>query len=479
MQTAYHSRDARYDGHFFVGVLPSKVYCRNICKSPQPQNTDEIIYFSCAAEAERLDFAPCLECRPELAPGISINAQRTKAYLVARYLEDNCNQELCGDSTALALGLTPSQIDDFLKSKYKVTSKQYLLTCRLHLAKRLLTETGLTLCEIAKATGLRTEDDLYLLLTPKYRLSPSLFQKERKNTHVSEEDITLLLPFRPPYLWGRMINFLQIRKIKGVESVENDTYSRTVCLNDFEGNTHTGILKVKNNPTLNMLSLTVNKSLLPVLPQVLSKINTLFDLRADPLPIYDVLSSMNEVYPELCLAGTRVPGNFDPFEMIIRAVLGQQITVKAAGTLAGRVALKFGTPIPNGTETLSVLTPTPETIVSLGDDVENQFGNIGVIATRSNTIKTIASHLVSKEINFGPSLYPEQDIKKLRSIRGIGHWTANYIAMRALEWSDAFLETDYGIKKVFAPRKPKEILQLAEQWRPWRSYATICTWNFR
>ena len=158
-------------------------------------------------------------------------------------------------------------------------------------------------------------------------------------------------------------------------------------------------------------------------------------------------------------------------------MLGQQITVKAAGTLAGRIAQAYGTPIQTGMEGLTHIFPSPEDVLALEGVIENHFGALGVTAARSKTIYELARAFVQGEIDFGLCAQPEEEMKKLTAIRGIGSWTAQYMAMRAMEWPDAFLETDAGVKKALRPCTGKELLKMAEAWRPWRSYATVNLWN--
>jgi AraC family transcriptional regulator of adaptative response / DNA-3-methyladenine glycosylase II len=225
------------------------------------------------------------------------------------------------------------------------------------------------------------------------------------------------------------------------------------------------------------LAVTVSESLLPVLPQVLARVRRLFDLNCDPCAVYETLSKMNEIRPGLCTFGTRLPGSFNGFEMAVRAVLGQQITVKAAGTLAARIVNVYGKPLQTGVDGLTHVFPLPEDIIALGGSIENHLGVLGVASARSKTIYELAKAYVNEEIDFDLCANPEEEIEKLKAISGIGGWTAGYIAMRAIQWPDAFLETDAGIKKALHPATSKELLNMAEAWRPWRSYATINLWN--
>jgi AraC family transcriptional regulator of adaptative response / DNA-3-methyladenine glycosylase II len=274
-----------------------------------------------------------------------------------------------------------------------------------------------------------------------------------------------------------MRQFLAGRRINGVEAVQNSEYMRTARLVTTEGKQVYGFVRVGHKPEKNALAVTVSETLLPVLPQVLARIRHLFDLHCDPDAVYETLQVMNDIRPGLCVLGTRVPGCFNAFEMAVRAVIGQQISVKAAGTLAARIVAAYGTPIQTGIEGLTHIFPSPEDILALNGAIENHLGPLGVTAARSRTIYELARVLAKREINFDLCARPEEEIKKLTAIRGIGNWTARYIAMRTMEWPDAFLETDAGVKKALEPYTSKKLVEMAEPWRPWRSYATVNLWN--
>ncbi|MDR1025900.1 MAG: adenosine deaminase, partial [Lactobacillus sp.] len=309
-----------------------------------------------------------------------------------------------------------------------------------------------------------------------YNLSPTSLRKQTSKNKKQDGEITLSIGYRPPYLWDEMLKFFAGRAIAGVETVKDDKYLRTVHLISSDGKDIYGWLKVGNNPAKNALDVTISENLLPVLPQVLARVRNMFDLHCDPHAIYESLSKMNDIKPNLCILGTRLPGCFDTFEMAVRAVLGQQITVKAASTLAARVVANYGRPVETGIEDLTHTFPTPKDVLTL-DNIEESFGKLGVISARSRIILELANSLINKKINFDLYANPNDEMEKLLKIKGIGSWTAQYIAMRAMKWTDAFLETDVAIKKALEPLTTKEMLKIAENWRPWRSYANIGLWN--
>ncbi|MCM0080186.1 hypothetical protein L4X63_01145 [Geomonas sp. Red32] len=294
---------------------------------------------------------------------------------------------------------------------------------------------------------------------------------------ILKSPITLQLSYRPPYQWQQMLNFLALRAIPGVESAVDGEYLRTVTLATRGKRPVRGWVRVGFLQQRNVLSVSCSPALLPVLTPLLARIRHLFDLHCEPYAVYEALASMNTIRPGLCILGTRLPGCFDPFEMAVRAVLGQQITVKAARTLAARLVDAYGTPFDTGVDHLTRIFPSPEAIMALDGPIENRLGPLGITGVRARTILKLAEAVVRREVDLRFGARPETEIKKLMAIPGIGPWTAQYIAMRALGWSDAFPHTDFGVTKALEPRTPKEILALAETWRPWRSYATVNLWN--
>lgn len=474
---AFKSKDARFDGRFFVGVSSTGIYCRPVCPAKLPK-AENCTFYVTAAAAEQAGFRPCLLCRPELAPGNApIDAIASLAHRAARLLEEGCGSEESIEELASHLGCTDRHLRRAFLAEYNVSPIQYRQTCRLLLAKNLLTDTGLPVIEVAMAAGfgsLRRFNDLF---KKRYRLAPTALRKRTSEGKKHNNDITLALSYRPPYRWEEILNFLAGRVISGVEAVKNGEYLRTVHLVAAEEKHVYGWVRVGHRPQKNALIVTVSETLLSVLPQVLARIRHLFDLNCDPGAVYGTLSSMNDIRPNLCVLGTRLPGSFNAFEMAVRAVLGQQITVKAASILASRIVDTYGMPIQTGIEGLTHVFPSPEDILALDGPIENNLGPLGVTAARSKTIFELARALVQDKIDFGLCAQPEEEIRKLMAIRGIGSWTAQYIAMRAMEWPDAFLETDVGVKKALESYTSKELLKMAEAWRPWRSYATINLWN--
>lgn len=461
LYAAFKAKDARFDGRFFAGISTTGIYCRPVCRAKQPKSENCTFYLT-AAEAKQAGYRPCLLCRPEIAPGSSItDATAALVHRAARMLEENCGSGQSLDELAGRLGCTDRHLRRVFKAEYNVSPVQYLQTCRLLLAKSLLTDTNLPVLEVAMTAGfgsLRRFNDLF---KKHYQLSPTALRKRMSEEKKQSSNITLALGYRPPYRWEEMLGFLAGRAIPGVEVVRDGEYLRTVHLVDADQRHVYGWLRVGNKPKKNTLTVTVSETLLPVLPQVLAKVRQLFDLYCDPESVYETLAPMNNIRPGLCVLGTRLPGSFNAFEMAVRAVLGQQITVKAA-TLAARLVDAYGAPIKTGIEGLTHVFPSPEDILALQGPIENHLGPLGIIAARARTIYELAKASEQGKIDFGLCAQPEIEMKKLLAIPGIGSWIAQYIAMRTMEWPDAFLETDAGVKKALEPHSSKELLEMAE-----------------
>ena len=514
---AFKAKDTRFDGRFFVGISSTGIYCRPVCRARQPK-LENCTFYHTAAEAEKAGYRPCLLCRPELAPGISLmDANASLASRAARILEENCANGLSLDKLAGKLGCSDRHLRRVFVDEYSVTPVQYLQTCRLLLAKNMLTDTNLSVLDIAMASGfgsLRRFNDLF---KKHYRLTPSDLRKRMSKEKRNSDAITITTGYRPPYPWEDILNFLSFRAIPGVEKVEHGEYFRTVRLQGLgnngpesasgenkargsksqedrnqgsnnsesknlgkakqEGADVYGWIRVAHKPEKNVLALTVSENLVAFLPRVLVRVRHLFDLDCDPDAVYETLQVMNEIRPHLCVKGTRLPGSFDPFEVAIRAILGQQISVKAASTLAARLVEAYGTPLQTGIEGLTHAFPSYEDILALGDPIDDRLGPLGITSMRAKAILELAQAQQQGTVNFGATSDIEEEIKKLTSIYGIGNWTAQYLAMRAMGWPDAFLETDVGVRHALPGNSPKELLEMAEAWRPWRSYATINLWN--
>lgn len=473
---AMQSHDARFDGRFFCGVSSTGIYCRPICRVKVPKK-ENCTFFTSAAAAEAAGYRPCLKCRPELAPGLApVDAVARLARSAAMIITEDSMLPRKMPELAETLGITDRHLRRVFFAEYGVTPVQYLQTHRLLLAKNLLTDTQITVTDVAMTAGFGSIRRFNDLFKKHYHLAPSKLRNKSRNMAESKDEITLTIGYRPPYAWNHIISFLASRAIAGVESIAGDTYRRTVIIRKGDTNYY-GWIAVANRPGKNALAVTLPVTLLPVLSQLLARIRHLFDVDCCPDKVYEKLAAMNELAPDLCIPGIRVPGCFDPFEMAVRAILGQQVTVKAASTLTRRLVHAFGREISTPCQELTRSFPQPNDICALDGLIENQLGPLGITGARARSILALATALTSGSVTLSRSADPGLEVEKLRRLPGFGPWTVQYIAMRALGWPDAFPHTDYGVKKALSDRSPQEILTLSQAWSPWRSYATILLWN--
>lgn len=288
--------------------------------------------------------------------------------------------------------------------------------------------------------------------------------------------IRMRFAYQPPLAWDELLAFFAVRAIPGIESVTDQVYRRTVSLRN--GNrVYRGWISVANLSEKNSLSVRFASSLLPALAALRTGIRCLFDLNCNPTEIFEKLKIMNELRPDLCVTGLRLPGCFDPFELSVRAVLGQQVTVKAARTLAMRFAVAFGGKIITPFADLNLTFPSPDRIDRLTTPIENHLGPLGIIGSRARAIFALTEALMNGTLSLSQSTEAEETMEKLLRLPGFGPWTVQYIGMRALGRPDAFPHTDYGVKKVLPGLTPREILLLSQNWSPWRSYAAFMLWN--
>jgi AraC family transcriptional regulator, regulatory protein of adaptative response / DNA-3-methyladenine glycosylase II len=467
------SRDSRFDGKFFVGVSSTGIYCRPVCTAKTPMRA-RCAFFPSAAAAEGAGFRPCLRCRPELAPGNAcVDAPQRIAYAAASLIDDGFLEEHDLAMLAARLGVTDRHLRRVFQAEFGVAPVGYAQTQRLLLAKRLLTDTTLPVTEIALASGFGSVRRFNALFQERYRMQPNRLRNQRNqkydgNENTSNVAMRFELAYRPPLPWDTMLAFLGQRAIQGVEAVAGTEYHRTVSI-AHGGHIHRGWIAVRPTRRRATLQVSVSPDLAKVVPPVLARIKRLFDLACDPHAVAAQLGPLADAHP-----GLRVPGAFDGFEMAVRAILGQQVTVKAATTLSGRVARTFGDALETPWAELTHTFPGAGRIAALTvDDVASQ----GIIASRSRSILALAGRIADGTLVLAPGVDVEQTMAALRELPGIGEWTAQYIAMRALAWPDAFPHTDLGVMRALGETTPKRVLARAEPWQPWRAYAVMHLWH--
>lgn len=490
---AVKAQDHRFDGVFFTAVKTTKIYCRPICRVKAPKS-ENCTFYESAELAEAAGYRPCLRCRPELAPAYSEYKQKSEIVKQAiSIFEDHQNGPGVIEVCANELGVSTRHLHRSFIDELGVSPIQYIMTRRLLLAKSLLTDTRLKIKDIALVSGFGSVSRFNVAFKKHYRLTPTTIRRS-KETPSFHDGICIYLSYRPPYDHLKMLEFLKARCVQGVEMVADGFTYRRTYINQVQGQTYKGWLEVTFQPHTHQVCCKLSPSLLPILQHVIRQVKRVFDLDFNP-----------NILPPGIAKNVRLPGAFNGFEMSTRAILGQQITVKAAHTIAGRLVEQLGTEIATPWPELNRLFPSPQVIVDLGDQVTEVLGPLGIIKNRSRAIFHLAQKLFEGDLDLSSS----QDIDKTRdtllSIKGIGKWTADYLTMRALSWPDIFLEGDVGVRHALMDTlvdhegcpiydmnrlKNQEIskgkmqksfekaaVDHAEKYHPWRSYYTISLWH--
>jgi AraC family transcriptional regulator of adaptative response / DNA-3-methyladenine glycosylase II len=464
---AMRARDTRFDGRFFVAVSSTRIYCRPVC-TVKPPRRENCRFFPSAAAAELEGYRPCLRCRPELAPGnASIDATSRLAQAAASLIEDGTLNGAGVEGVAARLGISERHVRRAFGAEFGVSPVAFAQTQRLLLAKRLLTDTRLPVTEVALASGFNSLRRFNALFKERYRLQPKQLRKAAP-AQGAADTLRFELSYRPPYDWTALLEFLAARAIPGVESVEGAVYRRTVALS-LDGRMHRGWIQISVSTRKPALQVTLSASLAKAVPLVLARVKSLTDLACHPAEVAKALGALAEKHP-----GVRVPGAFDGFEVATRAILGQQVSVAAARTLAGRFASAFGTPIETPFAALASTFPAAERIARLAPA---KIAAIGLPGARARTILGMARAIDRGDIELAPNVDIERTLERLRALPGVGEWTAQYIGMRALAWPDAFPHTDLGVMKALKLKDPRRVLAAAEAWRPWRAYAVMHLWR--
>ena len=513
---AIRARDARFDGRLFVGVTSTGIYCRPVCRVRIPRR-ENCRFFGHAAQAELAGFRPCLRCRPELAPGAlawSIeDAGRILAWQAARLFDepDAWGAEAPSvEAVARRLGVSDRHLRRLFEAQIGVSPLQYLQTRRLLAAKQLLADTDLPVTDIAAASGFASLRRFNAAFVEHYRLSPSQLRREGTRREGTRRDGSrraglrragghptadapdagntvdrapghraIRLGYRPPYDAAAMLAFFHARRLAGVEWVCPDgatlRLARTLQI-DHGGQVAKGWLAVEFDQARHQLVLHVSDTLMRALPVLIRRVRATFDLDADPSAINAALHADFAQQD-----GLRVPGSMDAYELAVRAILGQQITVAAARTLAQRLVQRFGEPIQTPMAELTHLFPPPAVLAHADAD---ELGQMGIVRQRQQAIQALARAVSSGELALHPGAEVQATTAALQALPGIGPWTAQYIAMRALRWPDAFPAGDVAVQQALGVRKgrsaaqaAREALEASGRWRPWRSYAVLRLWQ--
>ncbi|MEO5701323.1 MAG: DNA-3-methyladenine glycosylase 2 [Casimicrobiaceae bacterium] len=461
------AHDPRFDGRFFVGVSSTGIYCRPVCTARTPRR-ENCRFFPSAAAAEVAGFRPCLRCRPELAPGhASVDSSARLAHAAIGCIEDGVLEAGGLEALAARLGVTSRHVRRVFASVLGVSPVAFAQTHRLLLAKRLLTDTALPVTEIAYASGFASVRRFNTLFRARYRLAPGVLRRHA-STLSPAAPLTFELAYRPPYDWAGMQGFLAARAIEGVESVSPQRYARTLQVR-HAGALHRGWVVVAPVARRPALRVEIPASLARAMGSVLGRVRHAFDLGCDPIAIAAALGPLADDAP-----GVRVPGTMDGFELAVRAVVGQQISVRGARTLLARLVRACGEARPSPDAALQWLFPTPERVLGCGLPA---LRDLGILPARARTLLALAEAVVAGTVALDPRADVVRNVATLRAIPGIGPWTADIIAMRALGWPDAFPSGDIVLQRVLGATTSRHAEQLSRQWQPWRSYAVMHLWR--
>ena len=465
---ALQSRDRRFDGRFFTGVTSTGIYCRPICPARAPKFENCQFYLSAAA-AQEAGFRSCLRCRPEVSPefafwrGTSNTVSRALALISGGAIDSETNI----DHFAERLGIGERQLRRLFQEHLGASPISVIQTRRVLFAKQLIHETRLPMSEVALAAGfgsIRRFNDTFRKL---YNRPPSALRRAGSDSAAA---ITLQLTYRPPYDWEAMLAFFAARAIPGVELVEDGTYYRTAQFG--------ALIEVAHVPERNALTVKVRVPQVTELATLVSRVRRVFDVGADISTIDEHLARDPMLAPLVAKRpGLRSPGGWDGFELAVRAVLGQQVSVAAARTLAGRLVELTGT-----VQRVPIIGKLTHVFPTAAQVAAADLDPLGMPSSRRRTLKALAQTAVADPRLFERASTLEESVKRLCSISGIGEWTAQYIALRALREPDAFPASDLALLRSAANGSgvrpaPAQLLARAEPWRPWRAYAAQHLWN--
>ena len=477
---ALQTRDGRFDGRLFVGVISTGIYCRPTCPARTPK-FENCRFFPSAAAAQEAGFRPCLRCRPETAPnlgswlGTSNTVSRGLALIAEGALDgERTNVEVL----AGRLGVGGRQLRRLFKQHLGVSPIAIAQTRRVLFAKQLIHDTRMPMTEIAVAAGfgsLRRFNETFQRL---FRRPPSALRRKTvlplPAGSVGAIGVTLRLRYRPPYDWPAMLVHLRAHAVTGVECVVNEVYRRTV---QHDG--QLGTIEVGQLPERESLVVTIRFPSVRALPTIVGRIRRVFDLGADVAAIAAHLAQDPLLAPLVAeRPGLRVAGSWDGFELAVRTALSQHLSVEAARRLVSRLVRLCGTPLP---AELCVGTTLTACFPSAANIVAANLAPLQMPSARKAMLMALAEANLAAPSLFQAPTTIKDTIARLRAIRGISEWTARYIALHAVHEPDAFPAFDIALRRgaagVDAQRSsPAGLNDRAEPWRPWRAYAAQHLW---
>ena len=455
------SRDARFDGKFFIAVRSTKIYCRPICPVPTVKEKN-VRYYPTAAAAAEDGFRPCLRCRPECSPGTpawsgsSTTVSRALRLIAESGLEDGGMEGL-----AERLGVSSRHLRRLFIQHLGAPPSAIANTRRLHFAKRLIDETNLSMTNIAFASGFGCVRRFNAVIGKTYKRTPTQIRRLHKTVQQAD-DYLFHLRYRPPFNWPGMLAYLADRAIPGIEDVDPTTYRRSISLNGNHG-----FFEAKLDEENDAVAVRVQIADTRFLYPIIERIRSMFDLNADWATIAQILGSDRDIASRIAAEpGLRVPGCWNAFELSVRAILGEQYSARGAAILAGRIVASFGKPISDAGG-LTHLFPTPEVLADARPEIR------GLTAKKVDSIRSLARAVCDGKVRFERIVESDAFLNQLREITGIDRWTAQYVAMRAFGEPDAFPAGNPRLVKELNLKTSKELEKRSEAWRPWRSYASV------
>ena len=460
------SKDARFDGLFFTAVRSTGIYCRPVCPAPTPKRSN-VLYYPTAAAATAAGYRPCLRCRPELSPEAHARGGDDTVQRALALIADGVLQDASIETLATQVGIGGRQLRRVFLARTGATPIAVHTTRRLLLAKQLLTETTLPVTQVALAAGFNSLRRFNAAFLEGCGMPPTSIRRLRGET--PDSALTLRLGYRPPLDFSTMLVFLGKRAIPGIERIGVDSYERVI--GPVDASTW---IRVTADPVKPELRLEISNTDPRAIPDIVRSVRRMFDLDADLAAVHSVLRDE----PLLARAirkrpGLRVPGGWDGFEIAVRAVLGQQVSVVGATTLARRIVDAYGASRIDARAGLDRSFPTPERLRDAPLEAS------GLPKSRSATLRSLANAVIEGQIHFGPGQRLDAFVESMVALPGIGPWTAHYIAMRALGHPDAFPAGDLVLQQVLGgdTRLSERATDARSQtWRPWRAYAVLQLW---
>jgi len=467
---ALAARDVRFDGRFFTGVKTTGIYCRPVCPARTPRR-ENVRFFPCAAAAEKEGFRACRRCRPDAAPGTPAWAGTSATVARAlRLISDGILDERPVDALSGRLGVGERHLRRLFHHELGASPAEIAATRRIHFARRLLRETELPVADVAFSAGFGSIRRFNEAFREAFDCTPGEYRRGGEDPPARRGELSLRLPYQPPYRWSDLAGFLSIRAIPGVESFAGGAYRRS-----FADGESAGTLEIRPAPGEDALELRVPSIGAPELLSISARARRLFDVDADVATIARDLSRDRQLAADVRRApGMRVPGCWDPFEIAVRAVLGQQVTISAATTLVGRVVRELGRPLAVPSGAVTHLFPRPADVAAA------DLRGIGVPGRRAAALRALAGAFARGEIDALAARGVDEFVAGLTKIPGIGPWTAHYVAMRALSEPDAFPAGDLWLRRLIVPGTTLSEAAAEERsavWRPWRAYAAFYLWR--